>query len=175
MKKSVCITIPKLLHAQANTNVLKHPRECLLYSEPSARRSQNEIYRDIQLWSLSSVRCGYVPMHHSLMEEKNHKARLLLESVNPMGSQRSGEITRTSNARRTSQGSWERQVEAECVILTLCVRLVRPAYSPTETLTNQHSASWFVFSLYFLEAENRVCSQTAFIFSSCKFYFSAQL
>lgn len=57
---------------------------------------------------------------------------------------------------------------------TLCVRLVRPAYSLTKTLTNQYTASWFVFSLYFLEAE-RVCPQTTFIFSSCKFYFSVQL
>ena len=78
---------------------------------------------------------------------------------------------RNSNTKCTSQGTWECEVEAKCVILTFCMRLVRPAYSLTKTLTNQYSASWVVFSLCFLEAENRVCPQTAFIFSSCKFIF----
>lgn len=105
------------------------------------------------MWSLSSVRCGYVPMHHKPMKEKNHEARLLLESMHLVGSQHRGETMHTSNARCTSQRTWECEVETKCVILTLCARLVRPAYSLTKMLTNQYSASWFVFSLYFLEAE----------------------
>lgn len=92
----------------------------------------------------------------------------------PVGSQHRGETTCVSSAGCTSQGTRECEVEAKCVILYF-THETQACLQPYKNTHKPISASWFVFSLYFLGAENRVCPQTAFVFSSCKFYLSAQL
>lgn len=96
--------------------------------------------------SLSSVRCGYVPMHHSLMKEKNHEARLLLESMYPMGSQHREATMHTSNARCTSQGTWECEEEAKCVILYFMCEICQACLQPYK---NTHKAILKPAGLYF--------------------------
>lgn len=106
-------------------------------------------YSDVQ-----SLFCQMWIYPHASQAGREKKRADRLESTHPVGSQHRGEATCVSNARCTRQGTRECEVEAKCVILYFMHETRQACLQPYKNTHKPISASWFVFSLYFLGAEN---------------------